>query len=86
MTPSTPTTLAELVNFIIGLINQFIPLLIAITFLFIVWKLIDAWIIHADDETRRSDGKMIAFVGFVVVFIMISIWGILSFLQSTLAG
>lgn len=86
MTPSTPTTFAELVNFFIGVINQLIPLLIALTFLFIIWKLVDTWIIHADDETKRSDGKMIAFVGVVVMFVMVSIWGILSFLQTSLVG
>jgi hypothetical protein len=88
MTPPTnpPSTFSELLNFFIGIINQLIPLLIGLTFLFIVWKLVDAWIIHADDETKRSDGKMIAFIGVIVVFVMFSIWGILSFLQASLVG
>ena len=87
MTPpaSAPSTFAELVSFFIGLINMLIPLLFGITFLFIVWKIVDAWIIHADDETKRNEGKTIAFVGVLVMFVMVTIWGILSFLQNSLA-
>jgi hypothetical protein len=88
MTPpaTAPSTFAELVSFFIGIINMLIPLLLGLTFLFIVWKIIDAWIIHADDETKRSEGKMIAFIGVIVMFVMIAIWGILAFFQTTLVG
>ncbi len=87
MTPTNPpSTFAELVSFLIGIINQLIPLLIGLTFLFIIWKVIDAWIIHADDETKRNEGKTIAFIGVLVTLLMVSIWGLLSFLQASLVG
>ena len=85
MTPvTTPTTFAELVNFFLGLINQIIPLIIGITFLFIIWKLIDAWIIHADDPGKIEEGRTIAITGVVVMVFMLSIWGILNILKNSL--
>lgn len=85
MPPSTPpTTFAELVNFFIGFINSFILLLIGLAFVFTVWNIISAWIIHADNETKRAEGKQIAFTSVVVIVVMISVWGILTLLKNSL--
>lgn len=81
---NTPTTFAELVAFFLNLINQIIPLLMGAVFVYLMWKLIDAWIIHADDATKVEEGRTIIFTGVVVFVIMVSIWGILSILQHSL--
>jgi len=49
-----------------------------------MWKIIDAWIIHADNDTKRDEGKAIALTAVIVMVIMASIWGILSFLKASL--
>ena len=82
----TPDTLAELVAFLLGIVNSLIPLLFAVVFLIIIWKIIDAWIIHADDPGSREEGRTVAIIGVVVLVIMISIWGILSLLRNSLLG
>jgi len=86
MTPpaTTPTTLAELVAFFLGIINGLIPLLFGIVFLVIIWKIIDAWVIHADDSVSREEGRTVAITGVVVIVIMVSIWGILNLLKNSL--
>ncbi len=85
MTPvTTPTTFAGLVDFFLGLINQIIPLIIGLAFLFIVWKLIDAWILHADDPGKIEEGRTIVITGVVVMVFMLSIWGILNILKHSL--
>lgn len=85
MTPATtPTTLAELVAFFLGIVNSLIPLLFGIVFLVIIWKLIDAWVLHADDPGSREEGQTIALTGVIVIVIMISVWGILSLLKNSL--
>lgn len=85
MTPvTTPTTFAGLVNFFLDIINQIIPLIIGLAFLFIVWKLIDAWIIHADDPGKLEEGRTVAITGVVVMVCMLSIWGILNILKNSL--
>jgi hypothetical protein len=80
----TPSTFADLVGFFLGLINQIIPLIFAFAFLFIAWKLIDAWIIHPDDGSKREEGKTIIITGVIVLVIMLSGWGILNLLIQSL--
>ena len=80
----TPTTFAELVAFFLDLINQIIPLLMGAVFVYLIWKLIDAWIIHADDTSKVEEGKTIVITGVIVFVIMVSIWGILSLLRRSL--
>lgn len=86
MTPpvTPPTSLAELVDFFLGIINGLIPLLFGIVFLVIIWKIIDAWVIHADDSGSREEGRTVAITGVVVIVIMVSIWGILNLLKNSL--
>lgn len=83
-TVTTPTTFAELVVFFLGLINQIIPLIFGFAFLFIMWKLIDAWILHADDSGKREEGKSIIITGVIVMVLMLSGWGILNLLINSL--
>lgn len=80
----TPTTFAGLVAFLLGIINQIIPLIFGLVFLVIIWKLIDAWILHADDETKRAEGRTIVITGVLVLVLMASIWGVLSILKHSL--
>jgi len=83
MTPTTPTTFAELVAFVVGIINSLVVLIFALAFIVMMWKLIDAWIIHADNETKRDEGKVVAITAVIVMVIMVSIWGILKMLQNS---
>ncbi|MFN3188480.1 MAG: hypothetical protein ACK42D_02980 [Candidatus Paceibacteria bacterium] len=81
--PTTPSTLAELVTFIIEIINSIILLLIGLAFVVTVWNIINAWVIHADNETKRAEGKQIAFTSLIVMVVMLCVWGILALLQNS---
>ncbi|MES2967000.1 MAG: hypothetical protein V4668_04385 [Patescibacteria group bacterium] len=81
---TTPTTFAELVGFFLGIINQIVPIIFGLAFLFIMWKLIDAWVLHPDDGSKREEGKTIIITGVIVLVIMVSIWGILNLLINSL--
>jgi hypothetical protein len=81
---STPSTFAELVAFLLGLINMAIPLLMGLAFVYLIWKLVDAWIIHSDDASKIEEGKTIALTGAIIFVILLSIWGILSILRHSL--
>ncbi len=74
---------SDLVASFITIISLLIPLIFAITLLVIVWKVIDAWIIHGGDEGKVEDGKHTIIVGIIALVIMSGIWGILSILQSS---
>lgn len=83
---STPTTFKELVNVFIGLINILIPTLLSFVFLFLVWKVFDAWVINAGDEKKREEGKRLALVAVLVVVLIISVWGIVNMLRKSIFG
>lgn len=84
MPPVTPTTFAGLVDFAINIINSLVSLIFAVAFIVMMWKLIDAWIINADNETKREEGKVVAITAVVVMVIMLSIWGILKILKNSI--
>jgi hypothetical protein len=52
--------------------------------LFIVWKIIDAWILNVGDEKKRSEGKNLVVIGVIVFVIMVSIWGVVQLIRSSL--
>jgi hypothetical protein len=84
--PSTPTTFGELVNQILGLINIIIPLIFSVIFLFLVWKIFDAWVINGGDEQKRDEGKKYATAAVLVVVLMVSAWGIVYMLRRSIFG
>ena len=84
--PDTPTTYAELVQFIISLINIIIPALFGIVFVYFIWKLIDAWVLHADDPKKREAGKQYAVAAVIAFVVMVSAWGIVVLIDQSLFG
>jgi hypothetical protein len=81
-----PTSYQELVNFVIDTINLLIPALFAILFVYFIWRMIDAWIIHAGDQNSRDEGKKYALSAVVTFVLMVSAWGIVTLIKSSLFG
>lgn len=81
-----PTDFRSLVIGIIDIINLGVQTLFAVVFIYFAWKLIDAWIINAGDETKRSEGRQIAITGVIVFVVMISIWGIIAMIRQSVFG
>ncbi len=75
---------ADLVNVFIGFIGLLVPLIFALTLLVIIWKVIDAWVIHGGEESKIEDGKQTIYVGIIALVVMSGIWGILAILRSSL--
>lgn len=73
----------DLVEKLLKFIDILVPFLIAITFAVVMWKVIDAWVIHSDDPSKRSDGQMAVVVGVVAVVVMIIVWGIVDLVASS---
>jgi len=65
-----------------GLMNMVVPILIGlavIVFLFGVLK----FIFNAGDEGKRTDGKWMMIYGIIGIVVMVSVWGLVSFVQTT---
>jgi hypothetical protein len=75
-----PSDFKGLVEFAIEFLNLGVTAFLSLAFLVLIWKMIDAWVIHADDPTKREEGTTMAITAVVVIVIMVSIWGILSLL------
>lgn len=81
---STPTTYKGLVASIVGIIELIIPALFAALFVYLIWKIIDSWIINAGDQVKREEGKKYAVAAVVTFVIMITAWGIVKMISSSL--
>lgn len=84
--PNTPTSFSGLVDFILGFINILIPAIFGVIFLYLVVKIIDAWILHADDEKKRDEGKRMMITAVIVFIIMVSAWGIVALIRNSIFG
>jgi hypothetical protein len=82
----TPTTFAELVYMSGDILNLAIRFMMAGVFVFVVWKIIDAWVINAGDEKKREEGKQTAIVSVFVMVILAIVWGLVSLLKQSVFG
>lgn len=76
-----------LVNSFIDIINfSLFPLLLAIIVIYFTWKMIDTFVINASNEQARSSGKRVIAITLIVMVVMMSIWGIVNILSSSIFG
>lgn len=77
-----PSTLAELIQRFIDLIRFALPLLIILTLLVFIWGLAK-FILNPDSEQERSKAKTIMLWGVFMLFLMVSVWGVVALIQNT---
>lgn len=65
----------------IGLI---IPLLISFAVVLFLWGLVK-FVMNAEDEGARASGRQLMIWGIIALFVMIAFWGIVGWLQDSLA-
>jgi hypothetical protein len=82
----TPTTFKGLVTFFIDIINILIPALFGLLFVYIVWKIVDAWVLNAGNEQKREEGKQLVTVAVLVLVLMVSAWGVVTLIRQSLFG
>jgi len=74
---------AEFVDSVITLIDtKLVPLVVALTLLVFIWGVFK-FINKADEEKAREEGRKFMFWGVIGFFVMVSIWGLLKFLEGT---
>ncbi len=82
----TPTDIKSLAAFILRFIEILIPALFAVVFVYVIWKIINAWVIHGGDETKRAEGRRLVVIAVLVFVVMISTWGIVALIKNSLFG
>ncbi|MBO05762.1 MAG: hypothetical protein CMI58_01760 [Parcubacteria group bacterium] len=84
---AAPTDFNSLVNIVVKLMGKVIPIIVALTLLGFFWG-IAQFILNADkgkvqDKENKDLGKGTMFWGVIILFVMLSIWGIIGLLQTS---
>ncbi len=78
------TTFQSFLGYITCIINSaIIPFVFAVAVLFFVWGSVKFFIINADEEAKRAQGKQFMIWGIVALAVMLSVWGLVNILGST---
>lgn len=63
--------------------DRIIPIVATLAILFFLWGLA-MFILKADDERARDEGKNIMIWGMVALFVIVALWGIIAFMSESL--
>ncbi|MDB5266496.1 MAG: protein of unknown function with transrane region [Parcubacteria group bacterium] len=75
--------LLSLIHQIGSVIKALIPIVAGLALLYFFWGLAK-FILNANDEKKHEEGKNIMIWGIIALFVMVSVWGIVAFIQSNL--
>ena len=70
----------SVIEAVFRIIKLAIPLVFGLALLAFFWGLAK-FIFHAGNEDRIEEGKRIMLWGIIALFVMVSIWGLVSFMQ-----
>jgi Type IV secretion system pilin len=74
----------DLLCYITGIINSsVIPLIFAIATVAFVWGVVQFFILNADEEAKRAQGKQYMIWGIIGLAVMLSVWGLVGIVGST---
>ena len=79
---ASAVTLKHTLGTISGVINAIIPIILALAVLAFFWGLM-TYLFSGDSGDKKSEGINKMVMGIVVIFVMVSIWGIIRVLQQT---
>jgi len=77
----TATYLTGVLNVISEILAAALPVIIALAFIFFLWGLLK-FMMAAGDEAAKEQGKQIMIWGVVILFVMLSIWGLVAILNT----
>ncbi len=75
--------ISTLANKFSGIANTIIPFLIGIAFVIIVWGIFK-YILHAGDSEQVAKGRMYIVYGVIALFLMLSFWGFVTMIHTSL--
>ncbi len=66
-----------------GIVATLLPIVVALGLLAFFWGLVK-FIFSAGDESAKDAGKRIMIWGLIALFVMVSVWGLVGFIQDSL--
>ena len=77
--------LSDIGSVIINIINNvLVPVLFAIAFIVFLWGAFKVFILGANNEEVKEQGKNLMLWGLIGFFVMVSIWGLVNILTGTI--
>lgn len=77
-----PRTLIDLIDRLKEILNALVPLLFGLALIGFLWG-VAQFILQADNEEKRKEGRQIMIWGLVGLFVMTAVWGIVLLLGGT---
>jgi len=78
-------TFAQYVTGIIDIINiVIVPVIFALAFVVFIWGVFKYFIWGAENESEKADGRKFAMWCILGIVVLLSVWGLVSILLSTL--
>lgn len=78
-------TFKTFINSIIGILNDiFVPIIFAFAFGAFVWGVAKFFFLDGGSEEGRVEGKQFVFWGILGMVVILSVWGLVNMLLSTL--
>lgn len=74
--------LSSLLVWVNKLISIMVPLIIALAVVFFMWGVFK-FVASGDDEEARKSGRQMMINGVIAIFVMVSLWGLVGFLDKT---
>lgn len=81
----TPQDFRGVVCLFTDLITTALPVVAGLALVVFFWGLAK-FILKAGDETARAEGKQVMVWGIIALFVLVSIWGIISFITGEIFG
>ncbi len=73
--------LGDTINKAQDIIQSLIPLIIGIAVIVFIWGILQ-YVIATDDD-KRKEARMVMIYGIIVLFVMVSVWGLVELLGDT---
>lgn len=77
------TDINDVIIAVATIVASLIPLVVGLAVLFFLWGLLK-FIIHADNAEMRSGARRHMLWGVIIIFVMVSLWGLVNLLDDTL--
>jgi len=74
--------LNELIDLATNTVSRLIPILVGVALIVFIWGLITN--LMSSNEEKRKEGRKIMVWGIIAIFVMVSIWGIVEYIQDVL--
>jgi hypothetical protein len=76
------SSIDDSISTVTRLINRLIPLVIGIGVLVFLWGLV-GYVTAGGDEEKRKNARSLMIYGIIVLFVMVSVWGLVRILVTT---